>query len=311
MRGAELVPRHGRHGDEIARLDRPHLAADQAVAAPAQDQHRVHVLVPLQRGEAARRHLEIAQLPVHLRIGEQHLPRDRLEQRAVVFLVGKLLDALPAIVLRLAMDRSVALAISRISSVCEAMHLGHKGRGRFDQPLARFEQGAADQQHDIGAVEIKHLGHPIGGHAAGRNRQAGPQPVAVRQSRLRQRAGRYLGSSRSVRHGWETRPRRRRTGGTACRAGAAGAMRAAPPMLGWATKAICGCSRTSRWKLESPTIIGAIMTVSMPAAAATAICAAHAVEIARQARHIARARRSPPDAASAGAMASTRAANGE
>ena len=67
-------------GDEIAGLERPHLAADQAMAAPAQDQHRVHVLVPLQRGEAARRHLEIAQLPVELRVGEQHLAGDRLEQ---------------------------------------------------------------------------------------------------------------------------------------------------------------------------------------------------------------------------------------
>ena len=42
---------------------RPHLAADQAVAATAQDQHGVHVLMALERGEAARRHLEMAQPP--------------------------------------------------------------------------------------------------------------------------------------------------------------------------------------------------------------------------------------------------------
>ena len=37
LSGAKLVPRHRRHGDEIARLDRPHLAADQAVVKLAQD----------------------------------------------------------------------------------------------------------------------------------------------------------------------------------------------------------------------------------------------------------------------------------
>ena len=66
----------------------------------------MHMLVPFQRGEAAGRDFEITQLAMHRRIGEQDLPRDRLEQRAVVFLVGKLLDAFPAeIVLRLAMRR--------------------------------------------------------------------------------------------------------------------------------------------------------------------------------------------------------------
>jgi hypothetical protein len=33
------------------------------VAATAQDQHGVHVLMALERGEAARRHLEMAQPP--------------------------------------------------------------------------------------------------------------------------------------------------------------------------------------------------------------------------------------------------------
>ena len=105
--GAKLVPGHRRHGDEIAGLDRLHFAADQAMAAPAQDQHGVHVLVPFKGRKAVGRHLEIAQLRVHLRIGEQHLPGDRLEQGAVVFLVRKLLDAFPAVILRLAVDRSV------------------------------------------------------------------------------------------------------------------------------------------------------------------------------------------------------------
>src|SRR5262249_53841019 len=41
--GAELMPGHRRHGHEIAGLDRSDLAADETMAAPAQDQHRVHV----------------------------------------------------------------------------------------------------------------------------------------------------------------------------------------------------------------------------------------------------------------------------
>src|SRR5512144_1782262 len=105
--GAKLVPGHRRHGDEIAGLDRLYFTADEAVAAPAQDQHGVHVLVAFKGREAARRHLEVAQLPVHLWIGEQHLPGDGLEQGAVVFLVRKLVHAFPAVFLRLAMDRSL------------------------------------------------------------------------------------------------------------------------------------------------------------------------------------------------------------
>src|SRR3954453_5536324 len=105
--GGGLVPDHRGPGDEIAGLDRLHFAADEAVAASAQDQHGVHVLVPLECRKAAGRHLEIAQLRVHLRIGEQHLPGDGLEQGAVVFLVRKLVHPVPAVILRLAVDRSV------------------------------------------------------------------------------------------------------------------------------------------------------------------------------------------------------------
>src|SRR5262249_47245340 len=104
----ELMPGPRRPGPGIAGLDRSHFVADEAMAAPAQDQHRVHVLVPFQAGETAGRHLEIAQLALELRIAEQHLPRDRLEQGALVFLVRKLLHAFPAVILRLAVDRSLA-----------------------------------------------------------------------------------------------------------------------------------------------------------------------------------------------------------
>src|SRR5262249_53150768 len=106
--GAELMPGHRRHGHEIAGLDRFDFVADETMAAPAQDQHGVHVPVPFQARETTGRHLEIAQLAMELRIGEQHLPRDRLEQRAIVFLVRKLLHAFPAVILRLAVDRSLA-----------------------------------------------------------------------------------------------------------------------------------------------------------------------------------------------------------
>ena len=96
--GAELVPGHGRHGDEVARRQRLDVAPDEAMAAPAQDQHRMHVLMPLERREAAGRDLEIAQLGGERGIGEQHLPGDRTEQRAVVLLVGQLRDLVPAVV---------------------------------------------------------------------------------------------------------------------------------------------------------------------------------------------------------------------
>jgi hypothetical protein len=51
------------------------------MAAPAQDQHGVHVLVALQGGKLPAAISKYA-APVELRIGEQHLPRDRLEQSA-------------------------------------------------------------------------------------------------------------------------------------------------------------------------------------------------------------------------------------
>src|SRR5437588_7713732 len=46
--GSELVPGHGRHRNEIMKLDCFHFVADQAVAATAQNQDGMHVLVPLQ-----------------------------------------------------------------------------------------------------------------------------------------------------------------------------------------------------------------------------------------------------------------------
>src|SRR5437763_269389 len=53
VRGAELVPGHRRHRDEIARREPFHLVADEAMPATTQDQHAMHVLVALERGEAA------------------------------------------------------------------------------------------------------------------------------------------------------------------------------------------------------------------------------------------------------------------
>ena len=85
-------------------------------------------------------------------------------------------------------------------------------------------------------------------------------------------------------------------------------MRAAPAMVGWATKAMPGFSRTSRWKLDRPAIIGATMTVSTPASAGGGDLPAHGVEIAREARHIAHRRAARRRCVrSAAATASTRA----
>ena len=93
---AELVPRPGRNRDQVARLHLAHLIAEQAVAVPPQDHHRVHVLVPLQRRIAAGCHFEIAQLTAEIGFREQHLARDRLERRAAFLLVGMQRDAVPA-----------------------------------------------------------------------------------------------------------------------------------------------------------------------------------------------------------------------
>ena len=102
MLGADavVVPNHGGRFGYSADTCR-------ALAREARDKRdglRPALPVPLQRGEPARRHFEIAQLGLHLRIGKQHLARYRLEQRAVVFLVGKLVHVLPTVIPRLAVD---------------------------------------------------------------------------------------------------------------------------------------------------------------------------------------------------------------
>ena len=48
--------------------------------------------------------------------------------------------------------------------------------GLLGQPLARGEQAAADQQHRVRSVEVKHLGHALQRHAAGGHRHAGRMP---------------------------------------------------------------------------------------------------------------------------------------
>src|SRR5712671_1050674 len=63
------------------------------------------VLVALQRGEPARCDFKIAQLARLLRVGKQNLAGDRLEQRALVFLIGKHIDAFPAVLGRFAVGR--------------------------------------------------------------------------------------------------------------------------------------------------------------------------------------------------------------
>src|SRR5262249_22966617 len=143
---AELVPGQGWYRDQIVGRKTSYLAPDQAVPAAAKDEDIVGVLVPFERREAAGRNLEITQLALLRRVGEQHLPGHRFEQRPVVLLVGQHLHALPAVVLRLAMNRSLAHALSvgvRLDGVDE-------GRGLCGELLARGEQAAADQQHDIG-----------------------------------------------------------------------------------------------------------------------------------------------------------------
>src|SRR5262249_44882514 len=78
--GAELVPGHAGHVDEIVARDVVDRVANEALPAPANDHDRVDVIVPLQRRVPARLDLEVAQLGGELRPTlEKHLPRDRLE----------------------------------------------------------------------------------------------------------------------------------------------------------------------------------------------------------------------------------------
>ena len=62
-----------------------------------------------------------------------------------------------------------------------SLNLAHERRGRRDQPGAGLEQRAADQQHDVDAVEIKHFRNALAGHAAGRHRHGRPQAMPVGQ----------------------------------------------------------------------------------------------------------------------------------
>src|SRR6516165_9957013 len=78
-------------------------------------------------------------------------------------------------------------------SIRVAVNFGHEGRRRRAQIFARLEQRAADQQHDVGSIEIKHLAHAIGGHAAGRHRNGGAQPLSPVQGRTRERTARIWG----------------------------------------------------------------------------------------------------------------------
>src|SRR6185437_4717677 len=93
----ELVPRDRRDSDEIEWRNREGVLANQRGAAPTQDQHRVNVLMALERRIAFRRDLEVTQFPGEIFAREQRLARHIPKQRGAVVLVGTPLDALPPI----------------------------------------------------------------------------------------------------------------------------------------------------------------------------------------------------------------------
>ena len=157
-----------------------------------------------------------------------------------------------------------------------SVHLGHEGGGLLGQPLARFEQAAADQQHDVGAVEIKHLGDASGVMPPAGTGTQGRKPVHARRARRGESRGRSPANSRSVRHGWGRSRRRRRAAGTACRSAAAARCARRPPCVGMRDEGDVRVLPHQPVEIGRPTIIGATMTVSMPAPRASAICAAHA-----------------------------------
>jgi hypothetical protein len=72
------------------------LATDEALAAAADHHDGVHVLVAFERGVAAGRDLEVAQLRRQVAVLEQHLARDVLIRRAAFLLVAAHVDIFPA-----------------------------------------------------------------------------------------------------------------------------------------------------------------------------------------------------------------------
>src|SRR5579871_2577385 len=93
--GAELVPGQCRHADEVVRTDVENLRPHQAAAVAVKHQDGVGVDMALERGEAVRLHLEVAQLRLQRRIGEQHLPAHAAEDGAALLLVARHVDVLP------------------------------------------------------------------------------------------------------------------------------------------------------------------------------------------------------------------------
>src|SRR5690606_41604785 len=93
---AERVPGVRRDRDEVVLVDLVDAVADQAAAAPVQHEHRVAMLVPLERRMPARPDLEIAQLAGEIRLAKQQLAGDVAKRRAAGVLVRRDLDVLPA-----------------------------------------------------------------------------------------------------------------------------------------------------------------------------------------------------------------------
>src|SRR5215472_12045099 len=88
-------------------------------------------------------------------------------------------------------------------SLAIPVNLGHEGGGGSFELGARLEQRPADQQHDVGAVEIKHFPNPVAGHAAGRHRHAGREPMPVPQGRRGKLAAGFWRISEAPAMVWE------------------------------------------------------------------------------------------------------------
>src|ERR1700737_1637783 len=94
-----------RGGKWGAQIEFPFFPVSAGGTVTAQDKHGMHVFVPLQRGVTTRLDFEITKLSVQLRIREQHLARDRLEERAIILLVGKRIHAFPPVCICFAMQQ--------------------------------------------------------------------------------------------------------------------------------------------------------------------------------------------------------------
>ena len=190
----ELMPGERGHPYQVVgpRVHQP--VADQHPRRAPDDHDRMRMMVPLERGPAARSDLEIPELAAEpVASLEQRLPRDAGEVGAFG-LVRLDRDAFPAERLGLAHVIGHRTRLTSGAAAARADRSTSSPRP-LEQRIASLVQAAADQQDAVGPVELQQLGDPLRLDAAGR-RRARPAARADAAGAARRRArGRSRGCS--------------------------------------------------------------------------------------------------------------------